>query len=238
MSRSKWMKAAFGLIGLAAIGGLGGKARAQAIGFQPIITPVPSGASLTVTPVVSADRRYVRLGLTPVFTSLRGVDTFSFGAGAVAGGGGFGGFGGGGGGGFGNGGAGNGGLASFAPQADPNNPAIVPAAFRQIAPAGNVGNNGAAVIPGLGAVGSGWGFPNYGLPAYGYGYNAGFPGYGYGYPGYGYPAGYPFNNSYFSYGYYDVTNGGYYAPFYGPPQTVNAMGDVMGAIIQSAGGRR
>ena len=40
-------------------------ARGQAIGFQPIPAPFPSGTILDVTPAVSADRRYVRLSSTP-----------------------------------------------------------------------------------------------------------------------------------------------------------------------------
>src|SRR5262249_21713662 len=40
---------------------------------------------LTATPVVSADRRYVRLTLNPIFNALEGFDTFSI-PGAVSGG--------------------------------------------------------------------------------------------------------------------------------------------------------
>lgn len=80
------------------------------IGFQPIIQTIPDGTSLTVRAVVSADRRYVRLSVLPVFSSITDVFTFSFISGGNIGGGGGGQFGGGGGGGqFGGGGGGGGG---------------------------------------------------------------------------------------------------------------------------------
>ena len=40
-----------------------------AVAFQPGIGFVPDGATLNVTPVVSADRRYVRLSVNPYFIS-------------------------------------------------------------------------------------------------------------------------------------------------------------------------
>jgi hypothetical protein len=75
------------------------EARGQgAIGFQPVVTPFADGVFLNATPVVSADRRYVRIGgINASFQALRGVQPFTFTAGGVAGGGiggGFGGFGG------------------------------------------------------------------------------------------------------------------------------------------------
>lgn len=81
-----------------------------AVGFQPIVAPFPDGISLTVSGVVSADRRYVRLSMSPFFSQIIDVQTFTNvnagGAGGLGGGGG--GFGGGGGG-FGGGGGGAGG---------------------------------------------------------------------------------------------------------------------------------
>ncbi|MEZ5942150.1 MAG: hypothetical protein R3C18_12225 [Planctomycetaceae bacterium] len=80
------------------------------IGFQPQISVLNDGTSLTVRAVVSADRRYVRLMLLPNFTNITDVFTFSFISGGGGGGGGLGGGGGGlGGGGFGGGGGGFGG---------------------------------------------------------------------------------------------------------------------------------
>jgi len=38
--------------------------------FQPQNTPIPLGVNLQVTPVISADRRFVRLNLTPQMTNL------------------------------------------------------------------------------------------------------------------------------------------------------------------------
>lgn len=79
-----------------------------AVAFSPTIGTVPDGVSLSVRPVVSADRRYVRItDLNVNFTAIDRFDTFTIPA-AVSGGGGFGG-GGFGGGGFGGGGFGGGG---------------------------------------------------------------------------------------------------------------------------------
>jgi hypothetical protein len=74
--------------------GFDSAARAQAIAYIPGIGFIPSGATMTVTPVVSPDRRYVRLGVDAFFNNLNSLQTFSFPGGAVSGGGGFGGFGG------------------------------------------------------------------------------------------------------------------------------------------------
>jgi hypothetical protein len=92
-------------------------AQAQAIALSPVVSSFPNGVQLNATPVVSADRRYVRMSLNPQFTALERFNTYTIPIAAAAGGsgrGGFGGFGGGGGGfggfgGFGGGGAGGGG---------------------------------------------------------------------------------------------------------------------------------
>nr|ADY58456.1 type II and III secretion system protein [Rubinisphaera brasiliensis DSM 5305] len=89
------------------------------VGFQPQISFISEGVSLTVQAVISADRRYVRLSVLPTFTNITDVQTFTVqggiggqggGAGGIGGQGGFGGqgggFGGQGGGGFGGGGFG------------------------------------------------------------------------------------------------------------------------------------
>ena len=89
------------------------EARAQ-VAFQPVVGAFPNGATLPVTPVVSHDRRYVRMTLAPTFNGLEGFDVFPV-PGAVGGvnGGGGGGRGLGGiGGGGGAGGRGGGGLAA------------------------------------------------------------------------------------------------------------------------------
>ena len=82
--------------------------RRRDAGFRPVITTLPSGAGMSATAVVSADRRYVRVSPIPFFSSIASVSTFTF-AGGTGGqnGGGGGGFGGGGGG-FGGGGGGGG----------------------------------------------------------------------------------------------------------------------------------
>lgn len=50
------------------------------VGYQPQIAVIPDGVSLTVTGIVSADRRYVRLQVVPFFTSITDVFTFSYAA--------------------------------------------------------------------------------------------------------------------------------------------------------------
>ena len=110
------MRATLVTVSLVLVAGLACPSAAEAQGgsvaFSPTIGSIPEGAILNnVTPVVSADRRYVRIvGLSPLFIGLDRIDTFNVPA-AVSGGGGFGGggFGGGGFGGFG-GGAGGGGF--------------------------------------------------------------------------------------------------------------------------------
>jgi hypothetical protein len=49
----------------------------QAVGYQPVITVLPSGASLSVSGVVSADRRYVRVTPIPFFSGVSSVTTFN-----------------------------------------------------------------------------------------------------------------------------------------------------------------
>ncbi len=96
--------------------------RGGATGYQPIISTLPEGTNLSATAVVSADRRYVRVSLTPLFSGVGQVTTFNFagggaqgtggmGGGGMGGGGMGGGMGGGGmGGGMGGGGMGGGGM--------------------------------------------------------------------------------------------------------------------------------
>lgn len=87
-----------------------------AVGFQPIVQSIPTGINLNVLAVISADRRYVRLSLSPQFQQVTDIFTFSFATGGagggvgIGGGQGGGGFGGGGQGGFGGGGGGQGGF--------------------------------------------------------------------------------------------------------------------------------
>jgi type II secretory pathway component GspD/PulD (secretin) len=59
---------------------------AGAVAFQPTIAPLPDGVILNVTPVVSADRRYVRMTMSPFFQTFIAFDTFTIPA-AVGGGG-------------------------------------------------------------------------------------------------------------------------------------------------------
>lgn len=84
MLRQTTVAVAFGLITLG-IQGLVPHARGQAIAFEPVIGLAPTGSTLGVTPVVSADRRYVRLSVTPFFNVVNGFSTFGI-PGAVSGG--------------------------------------------------------------------------------------------------------------------------------------------------------
>ena len=97
---------------------LGFNRRRGAVGFQPQITTLPEGASMTGIAIISADRRFVRITPAPFFSQIGKVSTFNFitgsegpggGGGAGGGGAGGGGIGGGGGGGIGGGGGGIGG---------------------------------------------------------------------------------------------------------------------------------
>jgi hypothetical protein len=54
------------------------RAGAGAVGFQTVITNVPDGSFLQAQAIISADRRYVRMAINPVFTALTDVFTFSF----------------------------------------------------------------------------------------------------------------------------------------------------------------
>ena len=84
--------------------------RGGAVGFQPQITQLPEGASLSTLAIISADRRYVRISPAPFFSQVGDVSTFNFVSGQSGGaGGGLGGGLGGGGGGLGGGGGGLGG---------------------------------------------------------------------------------------------------------------------------------
>lgn len=51
---------------------------AFAVGYQPIIQQVNEGVTMSVTAVISADRRYVRLAVTPNFSVIREVQSFTF----------------------------------------------------------------------------------------------------------------------------------------------------------------
>ena len=53
--------------------------KASPVGFAPAITILPQGAGMTTSAVVSGDRRYVRIGVTPYFSHIGKVNTFNFG---------------------------------------------------------------------------------------------------------------------------------------------------------------
>lgn len=118
----KWTSAAAMALVVASSTWSATAARAQAIAYTPNVASLLNGAALNATPVVSADRRYVRLTLNPYFNTINGFTTYSAPLGAVSGGGvgggglgGLGGLGGGGAGmGGGGGGVGMGGGAGFA----------------------------------------------------------------------------------------------------------------------------
>lgn len=106
---TRWIAAAFVVALL-----VPSPARAQ-VAFFPTTAPAFSGVQLDVAPVVSKDRRYVRVGVNANFQELNGFQTFPVPAvaGGVGGGGGLGGLGGLGGGGGGR----SGGAAAGGPSA-------------------------------------------------------------------------------------------------------------------------
>ncbi len=106
----------FGCLAITLAFGISAKGQ---IAFAPVVNSFPNGVTLNVTPVVSHDRRYVRMSLNPIFNSLQGFDAYSVpfavsgqGGGGAGGGGGLGGLGGGGLGGVGGGGGAGGGFRS------------------------------------------------------------------------------------------------------------------------------
>jgi hypothetical protein len=56
--------------------------RGGAVGYMPVIVTLPEGPNLSATGVVSADRRYVRITSTPLFTAVPEVSTFNLNGGA------------------------------------------------------------------------------------------------------------------------------------------------------------
>jgi uncharacterized membrane protein YgcG len=52
--------------------------RQGAVGFQPIIQVLPEGRMMSALGVVSADRRYVRVAVSPIISSIGDVQTFTF----------------------------------------------------------------------------------------------------------------------------------------------------------------
>ncbi len=48
------------------------------VGYQPVIANIPSGAQMSALAIVSGDRRYVRLSMSPTFSNITDVFTFSF----------------------------------------------------------------------------------------------------------------------------------------------------------------
>ena len=63
-----------------------GQVVAQAVAFTPNIGMVPEGVGMNVTPVVSADRRYVRLSVNAGFSAVDSIQNLNIPLGAVAGG--------------------------------------------------------------------------------------------------------------------------------------------------------
>ncbi len=49
-----------------------------AVGFRPVVTPLPEGTTLSASAVISADRRYVRITPSPLFSGVTDVFTFNF----------------------------------------------------------------------------------------------------------------------------------------------------------------
>ena len=58
--------------------GVGATVGGGAVGYTPMVTTLSEGVSMTALAVVSADRRYVRLSVAPVFSAITDVFTFTF----------------------------------------------------------------------------------------------------------------------------------------------------------------
>ena len=61
-------------------------ARGQGIAFVPGVGTLPDGVNMNVTPAVSADRRYVRIGVNFGSQTVNGLTTLNIPVGAVSGG--------------------------------------------------------------------------------------------------------------------------------------------------------
>jgi hypothetical protein len=87
------MKSVWVILGLVPVlvQSLGTDTLGQAVAFTPNIAAAPTGQTMTVTPVVSPDRRYVRLSVNPFFNVINGFSSFTTPLGAVSGAGGVGG---------------------------------------------------------------------------------------------------------------------------------------------------
>ena len=68
----------FGGGGIGGGGVGGGTGGSGAIGFFPIITNVREGVGFSAIAVVTGDRRYVRMAVSPFFSTIIGVDSFTF----------------------------------------------------------------------------------------------------------------------------------------------------------------
>ena len=143
---------------------------AFSVGFTPQIGFIPDGITLTVTAVISADRRFVRLALSPFFNNLIDLQTFSFlggQQGGQAGGGGqqgqqggqggFGGGQGGGGGQFGGGGIGGLGGIGGGPRGPMSSPSMLGRFGMPLRNMGQVQASGAFGMGGIGGQGVGGG---------------------------------------------------------------------------------
>jgi hypothetical protein len=51
--------------------------RAGAVGYQPVIIVLPEGTNMSATAVISADRRYVRVSCSPLFSGVSEVNVFN-----------------------------------------------------------------------------------------------------------------------------------------------------------------
>jgi hypothetical protein len=49
-----------------------------AVGYRPVIQNFPTGANMSSNAVISADRRYVRVSPSPIFSQITAVSTFNF----------------------------------------------------------------------------------------------------------------------------------------------------------------
>ena len=72
-----------GLSRVGLLGGFNGPFLRGAVGYMPLIITLPTGANMSATGVISADRRYVRITAVPLFSQIGQVTTFNIASGKV-----------------------------------------------------------------------------------------------------------------------------------------------------------
>ena len=72
------MRGIKGRVAFPIVSGAGRRGNRRGVGYTPVISMISEGVANTTLAVVSGDRRYVRLTVNAVFSSIIDVATFSF----------------------------------------------------------------------------------------------------------------------------------------------------------------